>query len=62
MNYESATLILRGLLLGREFKTKDKDVIVKDVSMTGVKGYALISMDFIGSYEGRVFLYGRPAV
>jgi len=60
MSYEAATQLLRRVLLGREFKSKDKDVIVKDVTMAGVKGYALIAMDFIGSYEGRVFVYGRP--
>jgi hypothetical protein len=52
--------MLRGLLVGREFKSKGREVIVKDVTMAGVKGYALICMDFIGSYEGRVFVYGRP--
>jgi hypothetical protein len=60
MSYEAATQMLQGLLVGREFKNKDKEVIVKDVSMTGVKGYALITMEFTGSYEGRVFVYGRP--
>jgi hypothetical protein len=60
ISYDAATQILRGQLVGREFKNKGREVIVKDVSMAGVKGYALICMDFIGSYEGRVFVYGRP--
>jgi hypothetical protein len=60
MNYEAATLLLRGFLLGREFKSGGKEVIVQDVIMTGVKGYALICLDLIGSYQGRVYVYGRP--
>lgn len=60
ISYEAATQMLRGLLVGREFTSKGKEVIVKDVSMAGVKGYALICMDFIGSYEGRVYVFGRP--
>jgi hypothetical protein len=60
ISYGAATQMLRGLLVGREFKSKGREVIVKDVTMAGVKGYALICMDFIGSYEGRVFVYGRP--
>ena len=60
ISYESATQMLRGLLVGQEFKSKGREVIVKDVTMTGIKGYALICLDFIGSYEGRVFVYGRP--
>jgi predicted RNA-binding protein len=51
---------LRGFLLGREFKSGGKEVIVQDVIMTGVKGYALICLDLIGSYQGRVYVYGRP--
>ena len=60
ISYESATQMLRGMLIGREFKSKGNEVLIKDVTMAGVKGYALICMDLIGSYEGRVFVYGRP--
>ena len=60
MNYDAATLLLRGFLLGREFKSGNREVIVQDVSITGVKGYALICLDLIGSYQGRVYAYGRP--
>ena len=60
MNYDAATLLLRGLLIGKDFKSGSRQVIVQDVTMTGVSGYALIGLDLIGSFNGRVYVYGSP--
>jgi len=60
MNYDAATLLLRGLLIGKDFKSGSRQVIIQDVTMTGVSGYALIGLDLIGSFNGRVYVYGSP--
>jgi hypothetical protein len=60
MNYDAASAFLRGYLLGRNFSFGRKEVIVQDVSITGMKGYALIGLDFVGSYRGKVYVFGRP--
>jgi hypothetical protein len=60
MNYDAATIVLKGFLQGRQFKSGKKEVVVEDVTMTGVKGYALICLDLSGSYNGRIFVYGQP--
>ncbi len=52
--------MLRGFLVGQEFRSKGREVIVKDVTMAGVKGYALICMDFIGWGSGGRLLVRRP--
>ena len=59
-NYDALTLMLRGLLVGREFKSGKREVIVQDITVTGVKGYLLIGLDLIGSYNGRIYVYGQP--
>jgi hypothetical protein len=60
MNYDAATNLLRGFLTGRQFSSGKKEVVIKDVTMAGVQGYALICLDLIGSYEGRIFVHGMP--
>jgi hypothetical protein len=60
MNFEAATVLLQELLQGRQFKSGNKEIVIKDVSMTGVNGYALLCFDLTGSYQGRIFAYGRP--
>ena len=60
MSYEAAGDMLRGFLAGRSFKAGRKEVIVEDVAIAGQQGYAVISLDLVGSYRGRVYVYGRP--
>jgi hypothetical protein len=60
MNYDAASSFLRGYLLGRNFSFGRKEVVVQDVSITGMKGYALVSLDFVGSYRGKVYVFGKP--
>ena len=60
MNYEAASDLLQTFLSGRSFKSGRREVIVQDVAISGMDGYALVSMDFIGSYRGKVYVYGKP--
>ena len=60
MNYEAASELLRGYLAGRSFTSGRKEIVVQDVAMTGLKGYAVIALDLIGSYRGKVYVVGRP--
>jgi hypothetical protein len=60
MSYEAASEMLRTFLSGRSFKNGRKEIIIEDVAMAGQQGYAVISLDLVGSYHGRVYVYGRP--
>jgi hypothetical protein len=59
LSYTSASRILQGFLRGRAFSTGGKEVIVQDVNIYGLEGYAVISIDFTGSYRGKVFVIGH---
>jgi hypothetical protein len=60
MNYEAASELLRAFLAGRSFSSGRKEIIVEDVAITGMNGYAVISLDLIGSYRGRIYVVGQP--
>jgi len=52
--------MLQQLLSGRNFSSDRKEVIIQDVAITGMDGFALIGLDLVGSYRGKVYVYGRP--
>jgi len=59
ITYESASELLKSFLLGRSFKAGHREVIVQDVQMYGMEGFAIISLDFTGSFKGKVYVIGR---
>jgi Domain of unknown function (DUF4403) len=59
ISYASATQMLVGALKGKDFTAGDNQVIVQDVSMYGMQGYAVVSIEFTGSFAGRVYVIGR---
>ena len=59
LSYASASQILQGFLLGRTFSTGDKEVIIQDVNIYGLEGYAVVSIDFTGSFKGKVYVIGH---
>lgn len=59
ITYESASELLQSFLLGRSFKAGHREVIVQDVKIYGLEGFAIISLDFTGSYKGKVYVIGR---
>jgi hypothetical protein len=58
ISYEHATGMTREYLLGRSFALGNKEIIVEDVTISGMDGYAVVCLDLIGWYRGRVFLIG----
>jgi hypothetical protein len=60
MSYDAASDMLRRFLAGRSFKSGRREVIIENVSMTGMQGYAVIGIDLAGSYHGKVYVYGKP--
>jgi hypothetical protein len=59
ISYTSATQMLSGALKGRNFTAGDKEVIVQDINLYGMRGYAVVSMEFTGSFSGKVYVIGR---
>lgn len=59
VTYESASELMKTYLLGRSFTAGRREVIIQDVSLYGTEGYAIVSLDFTGSYRGKVYVLGR---
>lgn len=59
ISYASASQMLISALKGRNFTAGDKEVIVQDVSLYGMQGYAVVSIQFTGSFSGTVYVIGR---
>jgi hypothetical protein len=59
ITYENASELMKSFLLGRSFKSGRKEVIVQDVALYGMEGYAIVSLDFTGSYRGKVYVIGK---
>jgi hypothetical protein len=59
ISYESASQMMRGFLRGRDFSSGGKDVIIQDVNIYGVQGYAVVSLDLTGSYKGKIYAIGH---
>jgi len=59
LSFESASGILQGLLKGRSFSSGGKEVIIQDVNVYGLEGYAIVSMDLTGSFKGKVYAIGH---
>lgn len=59
LSYESATQMTRGFIVGRSFTYNKYEVIINDVNIYGLEGYALVSIDLSGSYKGKVYVIGQ---
>ena len=59
ITYGKASELMQGYLLGRSFKAGMREVIIQDVEIYGLEGYAVVSLDFTGSFKGKVYVIGR---
>ncbi len=59
ITYANASELMRAYLLGRSFKAGRREVIIQDVQVYGLEGYAVVSLDFTGSFKGKVYVIGR---
>lgn len=59
LSYSSATQMLVGALKGRNFTAGDKEVIIQDIALYAMQGYAVVSIEFTGSFAGKVYVIGR---
>jgi hypothetical protein len=59
MPFTSVSQILKSQLMGKSFSYKGKEVIVQDINLYGMDGYAVVSIDFTGSFKGKVYVIGR---
>jgi len=57
--FTSATEMLRGYLVGRSFTAGRREVIVQDVTLYAMEGFAVVSINFTGSFRGDVYVIGR---
>ncbi len=59
ITYANASDLLRSYLLGRSFTAGRREVIVQNIEIYGLEGYALVSIEFTGSFKGKVYVIGR---
>jgi hypothetical protein len=59
ISYDNASELLRAYLQGRSFTAGRREVIIQDIAIYGLEGYAVVSLDFTGSYRGKVYVIGR---
>jgi len=59
ISYESASELIQGFLRGRNFSSSGREVIVQDVNIYGIQGYAVVSLDLTGSYKGKIYAIGH---
>jgi hypothetical protein len=59
ISYESASKIVQGFLLGRSFSSGGREVVIQDVNIYGIQGYAVVSLDLTGSYRGKIYAIGH---
>jgi Domain of unknown function (DUF4403) len=51
--------MMQGFLRGRCFSSGGRDVIIQDVNIYGIQGYAVVSLDLTGSYKGKIYAIGH---
>ncbi len=59
LSFSSASELLQGMLRGRNFSSGKNDVIIQDVNVYGLEGYAIVSLDLTGSFKGKVYAIGH---
>jgi hypothetical protein len=59
ISYDNASALLQSYLLGRSFKSGHREVIIQNIGIYGLDGYAVVSIEFTGSFRGRVYVVGR---
>jgi hypothetical protein len=59
ISYESASQMMQGFLRGRNFSSTGREVIIQDVNIYGIQGYAVVSLDLTGSYKGKIYAIGH---
>jgi hypothetical protein len=59
ISYEQATLLSQQILTGKTFSSGKQEVIVQDIAISGMDGFAIVRLDLIGSFKGRLYLIGR---
>lgn len=59
ISFESASQMIQGFLRGRSFSSGGREVIIQDVNIYGIQGYAVVSLDLTGSYKGKIYAIGH---
>jgi hypothetical protein len=59
ISFENASEMIQGFLRGRSFSSNGREVIIQDVNIYGVQGYAVVSLDLTGSYKGKIYAIGH---
>ena len=59
ISYESASQMMQGFLRGRTFSGGGREVIIQNVNIYGMQGYAIVSLDLTGSYKGKIYAIGH---
>jgi hypothetical protein len=58
-SYESGSALMKEYLQGRSFSSGRHEVVILDVNVYGIDGYAVVALDLTGSYVGKVYVIGK---
>jgi hypothetical protein len=59
INYDNASAMMREYLQGRSFSSGKHEIVILDVNVYGIDGYAVVQLDLTGSYIGKIYVIGK---
>jgi hypothetical protein len=51
--------MMREYLQGRSFSSGKHEIVILDVNVYGIDGYAVVQLDLTGSYIGKIYVIGK---
>ncbi len=59
INYQNASTMMNEYLQGRSFSSGKREIVILNVDVYGIDGYAVVALDLTGSYVGKIYLIGK---
>jgi hypothetical protein len=59
INYDNASQMIGEFLQGRSFSSGRHEIVILDVRVYGIDGYAVVALELTGSYVGKIYVIGK---
>jgi hypothetical protein len=59
INYQNASTMMNEYLQGRSFSSGKHEIVILNVDIYGIDGYAVVALELTGSYVGKVYVIGK---
>jgi hypothetical protein len=59
LSFASVSQMARSMLAGKSFELSGREIIIQDINLYGLEGYAILSIDLIGAYNGKIYAIGK---